>query len=341
MKTKEIILELAQKQEKLITKDIAKKLGFSHQFASLLLRELVQAGELVKFGSTRSAFYTLPQKAKQFSANWSQKFVLKGLQEHEVIKTLDRQSGLLSDLTDDVRSIFDYAFSEMLNNAIEHSRSTHAVISVTKGNGVLGFEIRDFGIGVFRNVMQERKLESELEAIQDLLKGKTTTQPHAHSGEGIYFTSKIADVFVLDSFGQQLEVNNLLLDVFVRSDRSRKGTEVVFQISLKSKKHLGDLFRDFKSDPDIDAFDKTKILVRLYTSGVTHVSRSQARRILTGLEKFKVVVLDFDHVPSIGQAFADEIFRVWENNHPQINIQVINTNKDVGFMIKRAQTTQR
>ena len=75
--------------------------------------------------------------------------------------------------------------------------------------------------------------------------------------------------------------------------------------------------------------------------GTVHVSRSQARRIVTGLEKFKVVILDFDRVPSVGQAFADEIFRVFKSKYPEIEIQTKNMVPTVQFMIERAQKTQR
>ncbi|AWB35747.1 STAS-like domain-containing protein [Orrella marina] len=44
----------------------------------------------------------------------------------------------------------------------------------------------------------------------------------------------------------------------------------------------------------------------------------------------------FDGVESIGQAFADEIFRVFQNEHPEVSISAQNTNPDVDFMIKRA-----
>lgn len=63
------------------------------------------------------------------------------------------------------------------------------------------------------------------------------------------------------------------------------------------------------------------------------VSRSQARRIVKGLDEFDEIVFDFSNVKSIAQAFADEIFRVFRNNHPNIKIFPINTNKSVSKMI--------
>lgn len=65
------------------------------------------------------------------------------------------------------------------------------------------------------------------------------------------------------------------------------------------------------------------------------ISRSIARRILSNIEKFKVIFLDFNRVKTIGQAFADEIFMVFENKHKKITILPINVNEKVKFMIKR------
>ena len=57
------------------------------------------------------------------------------------------------------------------------------------------------------------------------------------------------------------------------------------------------------------------------------ISRSIARRILSNIEKFKVIFLDFNRVKTIGQAFSDEIFRVFENKHKEITILLINMNE--------------
>jgi hypothetical protein len=67
------------------------------------------------------------------------------------------------------------------------------------------------------------------------------------------------------------------------------------------------------------------------------ISRSQAKRLLTRFDRFKEIVLDFQNVDSIGQAFADEIFRVFKNEHPNINLHPVNANEEVMRMIVRAQ----
>ena len=47
------------------------------------------------------------------------------------------------------------------------------------------------------------------------------------------------------------------------------------------------------------------------------------------------LVMDFEKVPTIGQAFADEIFRVFKSKYPKKIVSTINTNEAVQFMIDR------
>ncbi|HAU65973.1 TPA: histidine kinase [Candidatus Uhrbacteria bacterium] len=118
----------------------------------------------------------------------------------------------------------------------------------------------------------------------------------------------------------------------------KNGTKVFFMISLKEKRHLNDLFRKYSGTMSDEGygFDKTEIRVRLYTLGGVHISRSQARRVLSGLEKFKIVIMDYSDVPMIGQAFVDEIYRVFKHKHPDICIENEHMNEAVRFMIERA-----
>ena len=105
---------------------------------------------------------------------------------------------------------------------------------------------------------------------------------------------------------------------------------------------MNELFKQYTNlTKDSDhGFDKTKIQVKLYTIGGVHISRSQARRVLSGLEKFKIIVFDFDKVPVAGQAFADEIFRVFHYKHPHITLEAVNMNEGVKFMVERAKNEE-
>lgn len=337
---KEKILQTIQEKKKIKAIDLAKSLDFSRQYITLILNELIDEGKIIRGGLTNRAFYVTAENAAYLGKILTKIYPNKNLQEHIVLDEIEHQAVFLRSLPENIRSIFTYAFTEMLNNAIEHSRSGKIKIEVSQAQEHLAFIIRDYGIGVFKNVCQKRKLKSELEAIQDLLKGKTTTAPQAHSGEGIFFTSKIADLFILESFGLRLRIDNSIPDIFIENmKKPLQGTEVNFSIKTDSRKHLSNIFRKFQSDKEELAFDKTEIQIKLYTLGTVYISRSQARRVLAGLEKFKLVILDFDKVPTVGQAFADEIFRVFKIRHPEIMIKPINMNEAVGFMVGRVSKT--
>lgn len=344
MLTKDQIVEIAKKKGCLYSSHLVKKFKVSRQYVNLLISALIEENKLIKLGSTRKAFYVLPSYAKAHQEilplRYTKSFKNKGLEEHVVLDQIEQMFPIFKNLPENIRSIFTYAFSEMLNNAIEHSHSIRIGVEASVPKKILSFIIQDSGVGVFRNVMKQRGLTSELEAIQDILKGKTTTMPESHSGEGIFFTSKIGDLFILDSFGYQLIVNNEIPDVFVKTvTQIKRGTRVLFQVSATTNRHLNDVFKKYTNltDESDYGFDKTEIIVKLYTIGGVYISRSQARRILVGLEKFKIITFDFDKVPTVGQAFADEVFRVFHHKYPHITLDVKNMAEGVKFMVERAQ----
>lgn len=343
-KDREEVADLITRHGSVTSTDIARLLKISRQQAHAFLSSLVRTGELIKIGHTRGTRYMRSESALPARDRIDIDLLNKGeLKEHEVLMDIRDRFVPLKLAHENVRSIFDYTFSEMLNNAIDHSQSEKISVSVfTTGDATrneplrLSFVIRDWGVGVFRNVMKGKGLVSELESMQDLLKGKITTAPEAHSGQGIFFTSRVADLFALRSFGWEMRIDNQLPDIFFLPDEETVGgTEVRFTIGYRSKKHLIDTFRAYESEDGSQDFDRTEVHIRLFIHGTIHVSRSQARRVLTGLENFKRITLDFDRVPTIGQAFADEIFRVFRIKYPNVRIEVVNANEAVAFMIER------
>ncbi len=337
----EKILKYAKKSGPFRVQDLVKYFAneYTRQYISKKVGELVRAGELLSSGTGTRIRYVYKDKKSLFTKEFEQTYRIKNLSEEKVLEQIRQESLFKDNLQENVQSILEYALSEMINNAIEHSESKSVRVKILRDDKNISFFITDHGVGVFKNVMEKLKLETEYDAINEILKGKTTTQPKAHSGEGIFFTSKIADIFQINSRGFILLIDNKINDIFVNTTKkSFLGSEVYFEINIKTKKHLSDVFREYQSNPNTYAFDKTKITVKLYTLGTIYMSRSQARRILSNLDKFDHIILDFKDVPTIGQAFADEIFRVYKNNRPKVVIEYINANESVKFMIGRVNT---
>lgn len=337
---KKLISKLVSRERGVKVSEIIKETGFSRAYINRFLGELKEEGRIVLIGSTNKARYVLADKkavaaAKSEILSIHKKLENKNLSEDAVLAQIKRETGIFIGLRKNVSGILDYAFTEMLNNAIEHSQSKEIEVKFQKSDGLVKFAVVDFGIGIFNNIMQRRGLENVQEAIQDLLKGKQTTAPTEHTGEGIFFTSKAADVFIISSSNKKVTFNNNLNDIFIQNGKIAKGTKVVFTANVGSRRNLDSIFKEYAGDTY--EFDSTKIAVRLYRMGNNYISRSQARRVVSGLDKFKTVVLDFANIDTVGQAFADQIFRVWQNDHPKIEIKTVNSNENIDMMIQRAK----
>ena len=338
MELRTLILNTIKKQGQVKTADIVGLTGLSRAYAQRFLKNLADEGVIVLMGKANQAHYIHPSKkgagnAKPLSVR--RIMTNKDLAEDKVLHEIKEKSAIFQGIAGNVSSTLDYAFTEMLNNAIEHSTSEKIDVVVMRTATDIRFMVADRGIGIFNNIMKKKRLGTTIEAIQDLLKGKETTEPAAHSGEGIFFTSKIADLLTIKSFEKKLVFDNARQDIYVKDVKPVRGTRVDFVLGLRSKKKLVDLF-DKYTDESFQ-FSKTEVKVKLYHQDVDYVSRSQARRILTGLEKFKTIELDFKDVKTIGQAFADEVFRIWQAQHKDVKFVIKDANGNIMIMIKRAQ----
>lgn len=336
------VLDLAREKKHLKSSEVAQLLAISRQHAHKLLSNLVKENKLIKIGSTAKASYALPSYARAhveiYPTHFQRTYKNSNLEEDVVFAEIEKRWPYLQTLPENTIHILRYGFLEMLNNAIEHSQSKSVEIEITIKRNILNFIINDFGVGVFRNIKDKKHLHSELEAIQDVMKGKLTTAPEEHSGQGIFFTSKMADIFYLESYDHQLIMNNRIDDVFLKKPKkTKRGTRVSFSIALDSPRKTTDVFKKYTNmgEGSDYGFDRTEVKVKLYTREGSYVSRSQARRILVGLDKFESIILDFKKVETVGQAFADEIFRVFHNRHPDIKVIPVNMNDEVNFMITR------
>lgn len=334
----EKILKLIAQNGEAKVADFIRETGFTRAYIQRFFGKLVDEGKIVMVGGGRISRYVFPETAKtiiRLKLDIAFRLRNLNLNEDKVLDLIKHESAIFADIPENVRKIVDFSFTEILNNAIEHSGAQLITVSMYRTDKSILFHIGDDGIGIFQNILVKRGLKSTLEAIQDLTKGKQTTMPEAHTGQGLFFTARAADKLTIRSSDSKLTFNNFIDDVFLEPSRPIKGTKVRFEIDLDSKRSLRDIFNRY-TDKDSFEFTKTDIRVKLYKLGTEYISRSQARRILIGLDDFTTITLDFSKVKSIGQGFADEIFRVWKRNNPKKKIISINMNAEVEFMIKRA-----
>lgn len=243
----------------------------------------------------------------------------------------------LSHLGSNVQAIWSYTFSEMVNNVMDHSQASEAKIVVEQDYLNTNVIIADNGIGIFEKIKEYFRFSSLDEAICELFKGKLTTDSLNHSGEGIFFSSKMMDDFFIVSSGKIFTNNKYdnskIIDL---AAANTGGTCVIMSLSNFTHKNPQEVF-DLYADTD-DGFVKTRIPMKNIFD-TSPVSRSQAKRICNRLEKFKEVIIDFDKVQWMGQGFAHQLFVVFTQAHPDIQIVPINMNEDVTKMYHHVTIT--
>ena len=235
----------------------------------------------------------------------------------------------IAGLPRNVRDIWEYAFSEMVNNVMDHSEAEIMQIIVRQDHLDTQAMILDDGIGIFEKIRSHFQLRSLDEAIQELFKGKLTTDEKNHSGEGIFFTSKMMDEFYIVSDGKVFTNNRYDVSEVFDLPEIRRGTGVLMQLSNYTKKTSREIFDLFSS---VDGgFTKTRIpLKNMFDS--SPVSRSQAKRVCNGLTRFQEVEIDFSGLDWMGQGFAHQLFVVFQNEHPEIKLIPMNAGEGIKKM---------
>jgi anti-sigma regulatory factor (Ser/Thr protein kinase) len=262
---------------------------------------------------------------------WERLLPIQGLQEDVVWRSA---ADVLNDrLSPEARSTAGYAFTEMVNNAIDHSESDSVRVAIWVSRFEARFEVSDKGRGALPNLQAKLNLEDIYDALGELTKGKVTTDPDRHTGEGIFFTSKAVDVFTLESANLRWTVDNVRHDQAVGFSEVGQGTRVRWEMDPETTQPIADVFDAYSNEDDL--FTKTRTVVKLFGFGVRFVSRSEAKRLMRGLERFEEVIVDFTGIEEVGQGFVDEVLRVWPTQHTETSVHPVGMTGPVEFMVRR------
>lgn len=326
---KNYILEKIYENDKQYAKKASAAFDVSLQTVYKYVRDLEQNKIITKVDKT----YKLVEELKYFGYT-------DGIDKLEEDRIYRKEiEGILSDLSNNVRQIWGYTFTEMMNNAIEHSEASKIYGYVIKNYLNTVIVIIDDGVGIFEKIKNYFDYEDLEEAMANLFLGKLTTDSSCHSGEGIYFTSRSLDCFVALSSGKIFTHNNhfeVIEDLkniqCMEQWEKDKGTKIVMTLSNFTNKTILEVF-DMYSNQE-EGFIKTHVPVNIVCENGYPVSRSQARRMSTRFSEFKEVILDFENVEQIGQGFAHELFVVFQNNNPDVILKIEKCNAQVDRMIK-------
>ncbi len=328
---REWLLEAVKQDAGRIVSDAAERFDLSRQAIHKHLAWLVDNDYLRAEGATRNRIYSLGEHRV-----FQKTYPLDSIDEYSVHQ--HDFSFIFQGLPENIAEICHYGFTEMVNNAIDHSEGTTVLIAAERTADAVNILVHDDGEGIFLRIARLLGLHDPRESLLELSKGKLTTDPENHTGEGIFFTSRVFDNFTISSgdldYSHREESP---VDYLLHANDAFKGTLVNMEIAGDSHNDIGAIFDEYSSGPDEYRFERTVVPVRLALyEGERLVSRSQAKRILNRVERFRYVILDFEGVDTIGQAFADEVFRVFANRHPEISIKAANESEQIGRMINRA-----
>ena len=314
-----------------LTRHYAVRLGISRVAANKYIQRLETDGWIARSGPS-----THPVFSPGYKRRVARLFPLEGLEEHVI---WERDFRPYFNLTHSVQNIASHGFTEIVNNAIDHSGGKSVFVWMYQDENTLSIIISDDGIGIFAKITTALGLPDMRQALFELSKGKLTTDPTKHTGEGVFFTSRMFDSFEISANG--LEFNHIDVSPHDLLQEEEgvfpEGTAVFMRIALNSLRTTNDVYAQFTGAPEDFGFSKTVVPMKLARYGDEQlISRSQAKRLIARFDRFKIVVLDFDGVQEIGQAFADELFRVYAFGHPEVELLPKNMTEQVERMWLRA-----
>lgn len=311
---------------------LMERLSIGRRAALALLQRLVAAQWLVREGTPRRPVWR-PGALRQVV----HRYALAGLEE-DLPWQRDFAPGFV--LRPNVARLAQQAFTELLNNAVDHSGGTQVTVSVRQTALHLQILVSDDGCGVFERIARHFAIDEPALAMLELSKGKLTSQPERHRGHGLFFTARLADIFDLHANRHAFQ--------FRGAGRRRwhaarplqhEGTSAYAAIALDTERTVDAVLRSHADGGAGYAFDTTQVPLGLLTGAATGLeSRAQARRVAHRLAQFRRAELDFSGLDDVGHAFADELFRVFARAQPGVQLVPLAMAPRVAAMVAAVQT---
>lgn len=318
--------------------------GLTRVAVSRRIKKLADTGYLQRHGTGTRQTYSLGDKRFWLRVEPLDQIVRRG---GEMVVWEQHLAALLADLPGNVKNLVYTAFTEMLNNALDHSNAQRVVMGMHLQGGQLHMLVADDGEGIFRKIAKAADLFDPRLAILELAKGKYTTAPAGHSGMGIFVSSRMMDGFAIESCGLRFDPKEASaplpvfdwIDANAQFKPAQAQTVVRMAIALESTRTGNDVYFKYFESSDVgdaepgEAFHTTEIPVRLAQLSSELVSRSQAKWVMNRATQFKTVILDFEGVVHVGQAFVDEVFRVFATAHPHIRLKTMGMSPEVAKLV--------
>lgn len=321
------ITAAASEHPKDLADEVVRRTGVTRRTANKALTRLVELQWLVREGTRSRPMYRaglLRQVVRRYD--------IAGLEEDI---PWSRDFAPYFALPREVHRMAQHAFCELLNNAIDHSEGTSVTVSLRQTPSHVQLLVSDDGRGVFDKIHEAFSLEDPTLAMLELSKGKLTSQPQRHTGRGLFFTSKLADIFDLHANERAFQRREWDGGGWMPGRAlKRQGTSVYAAIALDTTRTLDEVLHAYSADGASLGFERTVVPLRLITSAISGLeSRAQARRVAARLHEFRRAEVDFSGVSSIGHGFADELFRVFASQQPAFELVPVNMSPAVASLV--------
>ncbi len=307
---------------------VAERLHITRRTAQRALSRLVALQWLERSGTARRPSFR-PGLLRQAV----QRYELQGLEE-DVPWTRDFAPFFA--VPPHVQRMAQHAFCELVNNAVDHSEGTSVTLSMRQTPSQLQLLVSDDGRGLFDKLHEAFALDDPSLAMLELSKGRLTSQPQRHTGRGLFFTSRLADVLDLHANAQAFQRRGWEGGSWHPGRAlKQRGTSVYVAIALDTRRTLESVLQAHSCDGSGVELDSTAVPLRLVTGPHTGLeSRAQARRMVARLHEFRRAEIDFSGVDSVGHAFVDEIFRVTAALEPGVELVPVNMTPQVARLVE-------
>ena len=212
----------------------------SRQAVNTHVRRLVKEEKISFTGTTKNRKYFIPTTVVLDAL-----YPLDGSISEDVVWSKSVKP-LLNGVPENVIDIWHHGITEMINNAIDHSSGKAVIVTVKQSSIFTEVAIYDDGEGIFKKIQKAVGLQDERHSVLELAKGKLTTDPENHSGEGIFFSSRMFDNFTISSgcvfFSH---THDQVEDWILEHETGHGGTLVAMKLSNESKRISSDIFDKF------------------------------------------------------------------------------------------------
>ncbi len=305
---------------------VMQRLGISRRRVMPLLQKLTAAQWLNSTGTARKPCFS-PGPLRQVV----KRYALPGLQEDLPWR---RDFAPFFELPASVQRLARHAFTELLNNAVDHSGGTSVTVSLRQTALHLQLLVSDDGCGVFKRLEDSFGIDDPQLAMFELSKGKLTSQPDRHCGHGLYFSARLADVFDIHANAAGFQRRGWDAGAWKPTRAApHSGTSVYLAIALDTPRTLDAVLQAASTRSGYD-FDRTQVPLRLLSDCHGLVSRAEARRVVSRLASFTHAELDFSGIDDVGPAFADELFRVFRNQNPAVQLSPAGMDPRVSAVVR-------